>query len=206
MKKKKKLFITIAFALCITSLQIGSCWATLIGSHSRILDLGQIFTGQVTSFSFAPFYSLYHVADQDFSAVFPFGTITMDQSDWGATGLIYNADSSAPDFNTVISYLTNGSNNVLGETIGSSPNNFIMSFGFSESNILAGSGFINPDFQGSAITAMVLTIDTVSASNLAYHVDYYDNNPGPTPTPEPATLLLFGTGLVGLIAAKPKKD
>ena len=205
MQKKKKMFITIACALCITSLQIGSCWATLIGSHSRIFDLMQIFTGQVTSFSFTPFYSLYHVADQDSSAVLPFGTITLDQSDWGATGLIYNADSSAPDFMTAVSYLTNGSNNVLGEIINNNSSQFL-SFGPSESNLLTGIGFTNPDFHGTAITAMILTIDTVSASNLTYHVDYYDNNPGPTPTPEPATLLLFGTGLVGLIAAKLKKD
>ncbi|HHD56620.1 MAG TPA: PEP-CTERM sorting domain-containing protein [Desulfobulbaceae bacterium] len=200
---KKRLLPTVTLALCIAFMLTGSCLATLIGSHTRTLDLGQII-GQNTSFSFVPFYSLVNVPDApDPSAVAPFGPISLNQSDWGATNLTYNADSSTTEFTHAASYLTNGWDNELGETIFSTHHS--QSFGFSQSSLLTGSGFIYPDFHGSTITAMILTIDTFSQNSLVYHVDYYDgNNPGPVP--EPATMLLFSTGLVGLVAARRKRN
>ena len=195
---KNKIFMVVTGSVFIVAMTIGSCWATLIGSHSRtLLNMG------TTSFSFEPFYSLYNVPDApDPSAVFPFGVIDLSGTG-GPPVLIYNADPATTDFSTVVTYLTNGSDNELGETTIDSLGG--MSNGFSESSVLTGTGFTNPDFQGSIIAAMTLTIDSLTVENFTYHVDYYDNIPNPTPTPEPATILLFGTGLASLAGYRRKR-
>ena len=196
MKKKISIMITVSFFVSVMT--TGVCWATLIGNHSRTLNF------MTTSFSFTPFYSLNSVPDApDPSAVFPFGTIMIDLSGGGTPVLTYNADPATTDFSTAVAYLTNGSDNLLGETFLTSA--YVFSQGFFESSVLTGTGFLNPDFQGSTIAAMTLTIDTLSADNFTYHIDYFDNIPGPTPTPEPATLLLFGIGLIGLAGYRRKQ-
>ncbi len=174
-------------------------------SHSTYLSMGNNFN----FIYFQPFYSLHSVPDApDPTAVTPFGTIALTTDSPGKT---YLAESNEPGFNEAVSYLTNGTDNLLGETIITDISCF--SSGQLESDTLAGPGFAGPDFFNANITSMVLQIDDYRLDQdndvyLSYHIDYFEDehtNGSGAATPEPASMLLFGTGLAGLAGLRSRK-
>lgn len=68
-------------------------------------------------------------------------------------------------------------------------------------NILA--PFAATSFSSGLVTGSLIVGDLSGKGQV--NLGHFDHGPSPDPVPEPATLFMFGTGLVGLIGAKTRK-
>jgi hypothetical protein len=141
----------------------------------------------------------------------PFGNIYFSSNAVGKRFLV----DSGNEFDNAVSILTNGYDDDLTLSFLTSTGSLnVIGVGL-ESSKLTGLGFTNPDYKGSVINWMILTIDSYESQQTTnqlgetgyetifkYTITYGN---GPAPVSEPATMLLLGSGLIGLVGYGRKK-
>lgn len=208
----KKLII-LATVLIVPLIIVHQSRAELIGYSQGGMGYATSIGSILSSVDISPWYSHNDLSDPIYR---PFGTITIGSA---FVGDIWTADSSSPDFANAVSLLTNG----VYDMVGGDNLTFGGSGAVGEAYALQGPGYTDPDFQGSMINKMSLQLDSYSSQYVPdYPWGFDETETGPAyvtmydytidyeyaeeqPIPEPATLLLLGTGLLGLIGLGRKK-
>ena len=143
----------------------------------------------------------------------PFGFINFST---GTIGNTYILDSTSPNFAVAANHVTNGLNDNIGTLAEYGVNYAVWGKSGVIENALrrepgnAVSWYLIP--QGSTVSYMEFTVVDFSSeynsdiqssrANYTYRVDIYDAVPAPVP--EPSTILLVATGLVGLAGFRKK--
>ena len=204
---KKGLMVSV-MALVLLGAHPKLSTATLLGSFSdRNWNMSTYYqTGDIT---FDASYFLRSDIPQDgiftpnphqWTGWVPLIDITLNSSLEGTTWSYHSGDRGY-EYNADV--LTNGLDDVLAfEDI--SNNNLIEHCGYTSEHawdIYAGhNGF---DFEGFTIDGISFTLDQFAPdddSGAFYYTVRIYGDPGPSPVPEPSTILLFGCGLLGFTA------
>jgi len=124
------------------------------------------------------------------------------------------ASTTSPDFGGFVGRLTNGRANWVSYLFGPPQGGGGGVFFGSEATLFG----LPPgaDFAGSTITALTFAVHEFSSMPWAGHPGYTELHingtlgvrgfAGPTPTPEPSTLMLLGTAIVGLLRARHRRE
>lgn len=207
---KKCLIIAV---LLSASILAGSDFsqASIVGTSTSgfwsQIPSGDPYVLPFSSFSAAP--GFYSERDSSIQVYKPFGNVSFSSSAVGTSLLV----DSGTAFLGAVGLLTNGlvDNLSISYELYGSP--YTIGAGYEWAR-LTGPGFNNPDFQGSLIDWMNLTIDSYSSKAISNQQGEpgfetifewtitYGN--GPAPVPEPATMLLLASGLVGLAGFRRK--
>lgn len=204
MKNVKK-NLAVLVLLVISALLTGRANAAiLLGSHTSERGPFQAYFEELITV--APFFGDALPDEAGATTYSPFGSIYVDE---GTINTPHFTHSAHPDFGGAVAFLTNGNDDLVGDTIFAFGSN--SSSGVTESTVLSGSGFTDPDFDGCVITSMIFKLTDfvdfvdyggVGSTNwygLEYEVRYFGD-----PVPIPASVWLLGSGLVGLIAIRRK--
>ena len=197
---KKKLLAGFATGL-LTLGMVGSASATLVVTIERLSDTSARMTGTgtISGLSSSNSHLLYfddlftstltgYVNEGVFSSSnLTIGSSLIDFSYTVSTGFNWPSVSSG-----IYSGTSNGGNFTNGD---------LMSSGYVDWSLAGVS--TSPAFAAGGATGDIYW-GTDTANNITGSWTMIDNTP-PTPTPEPATMLLFGTGLVGLVGSRLRR-
>jgi hypothetical protein len=190
--------------------------ALLIGTSEY---KGGIFTANpilISSVEVTPFFTT--IFPSALLGYQPFGTITINSN---SIGNQYSININDLYFSDAVSLLTNNVDDFIGTktmfNYSTTPPGIYMSglLGAGpESRALSGLGFNVTDFYGSTIDNIVLTVESFSSdyafnprigtgvsTEYSYRLNYYEQ----TPVPEPSTIFLLGSGLIGVIIFTRRK-
>jgi len=213
-QKRFRRFILIGILL-ITFSQANSASALLIGTSEY---KGGMFTANpilISSVDVTPFFTtIFPSASLGYQL---FGTITINST---SIGNQYSININDPNFGDAASLLTNNVDDFIGTktmfNYSATPPVIYLSGVLGaghESGSLSGLGFNGTDFYGSTIDNIVLTVESFSSdyafnprigtgvsTEYSYRIEYEQ-----TPVPEPSTIFLLGSGLIGVVIFRRRK-